>query len=180
MNCIPLLILTVFFFYGCEKPGNNASQKPDILFAFADDWGKYAGCYAEIEGSPEWQKLIKTPNIDWVAREGILFNNAYVNSPSCTPCRSSLLSGQYFYRTGRGAILQGAVWDTLIPTFPLLLEKNGYHIGYTNKVWSPGKPLNAGYGGERTRYNNGSKFNHQSDVTKWQDRRNIERLKRFG
>ncbi len=180
MNCIPLLILTVFFFYGCEKPGNNASQKPDILFAFADDWGKYAGCYAEIEGSPEWQKLIKTPNIDRVARDGILFNNAYVNSPSCTPCRSSLLSGQYFYRTGRGAILQGAVWDTLIPTFPLLLEKNGYHIGYTNKVWSPGKPLNAGYGGERTRYNKaGSKFNQFSqNVTAMAGSgRNIEEAK---
>ena len=160
---ILLLIITGVALTSCEKSGQTIPERPNILFAFADDWGKYAGCYAEAEGSPGWQKLIKTPNIDRVAREGILFNNAYVNSPSCTPCRSSILSGQYFYRTGRGAILQGAVWDTLIPTFPLLLEKNGYHIGFTYKVWSPGKPINAGYGGERTRYHQaGTKFNQFS------------------
>ncbi len=160
---LSLLILTGLMFSFCQKSTQKIPEKPNILFAFADDWGKYAGCYANVEGSPEWQKLIKTPNIDRVAREGILFNNAYVNSPSCTPCRSSLLSGQYFYRTGRGAILQGAVWDSNIPTYPLLLEENGYHIGYTYKVWSPGTPPNAGYGGERTRYHQGgTKFNQFS------------------
>jgi len=143
-------------------------QKPNILFAFADDWGKYAGCYTKVEGSEAWQSIIQTPNIDRIAKEGILFNNAFVNAPSCTPCRSSLLSGQYFYRTGRGAILQGAVWDESIPTYPLLLEENGYHIGYTYKVWSPGSPRDAGYGGERTRYHQaGTRFNGFSqNVTK--------------
>ncbi|NLO02790.1 MAG: sulfatase-like hydrolase/transferase, partial [Bacteroidales bacterium] len=93
---ILLLIITGVALTSCEKSGQTIPERPNILFAFADDWGKYAGCYAEAEGSPGWQKLIKTPNIDRVAREGILFNNAYVNSPSCTPCRSSILSGQYF------------------------------------------------------------------------------------
>ena len=60
----------------------------------------------------------RTPNIDRVAREGVLFRNAFVNAPSCTPCRSSILSGRYFFRTGRGAILQGAVWDAAIPSWP--------------------------------------------------------------
>ncbi|MDD4118733.1 MAG: sulfatase, partial [Kiritimatiellae bacterium] len=167
-------------FIACQKSGPVIPEKPNILFAFADDWGKYAGCYAETEGSPEWQKLIKTPNIDRVAGEGILFNNAYVNSPSCTPCRSSLLSGQYFYRTGRGAILQGAVWDESIPVYPLLLEKNGYHIGYSYKVWGPGKPPNAGYGGNRTRYHQGgTKFNQFSqNVTKMvEEGRTVEEAK---
>ena len=68
------------------------------------------------------------------------FAIAFVNAPSCTPCRSSLLSGQHFWRTRRGAILQGAVWDTSIPTWPLLLEDAGYSIGYSFKVWSPGTP----------------------------------------
>ncbi|MCY1721118.1 sulfatase [Prolixibacteraceae bacterium Z1-6] len=146
----------------------ETQQKPNILFAFADDWGKYASCYANVKGSEDWQKLVKTPHIDRIANEGVLFNRAYVNAPSCTPCRSSLLSGQYFYRTGRGAILQGAVWDETIPTYPLLLEQNGYHIGYTYKVWSPGKPVNAGYGGERTKYETaGRSFNQFSqNVTK--------------
>jgi arylsulfatase A-like enzyme len=140
--------------------GKENPKRPNILFAFADDWGKYASVYADIEGSDPWQSLVKTPNIDRVAKEGALFNNAFVNAPSCTPSRSAILSGQYFYRTGRGAILQGALWDTSIPTYPLLLEESGYHIGYTYKVWSPGTPVNAGYGGNRTKYQTaGSNFN---------------------
>ena len=75
-----------------------------------------------------------------------------MTSPSCTPCRSSLLSGRYFWECGLGAILQGAVWDESIPTYPLLLEEAGYHIGYTYKVWSPGRTADAPYGAERTRY----------------------------
>jgi uncharacterized sulfatase len=57
-----------------------------------------------------------------VAKEGVLFRHAFVNAPSCTPCRSALLSGRYFFNTGQGAILQGAQWDSKIPAFPLLLK----------------------------------------------------------
>jgi len=100
----------------------RAQKRPNILFAFADDWGKYASCYANVPGSEPWQHVVSTPNIDRIANEGILFTHAFVNAPSCTPCRSSVLSGQHFYRTGLGAILQGAVWDMNIPTYPLVLE----------------------------------------------------------
>ena len=90
----------------------RAADRPNIVFAFADDWGRYASCYAKLEpGGPS--DLVHTPNFDRLASQGVLFTQAYVNAPSCTPCRSSLLSGQYFWRTGRGAILQGAVWDEI-------------------------------------------------------------------
>ena len=127
-------------------------MQPNILFAFADDWGRYASAYQRIEGPNSLNQLIDTPNFDRIAREGALFTNAFVPAPSCTPCRSSILSGQYFWQTGLGAILSGAIWDESIPTYPLELEKAGYHIGYTYKVWSPGKAANAPYGAERTRY----------------------------
>lgn len=137
----------------------SAAERPNILFAFADDWGRYASVYRDAD-HPSPNDVFETPHFDRVAREGALFTNAFVTAPSCTPCRSSLLSGQYFYRTGRGAILQGAVWDTEIPTYPLLLEKNGYHIGHTYKVWSPGTPANAGAGGGRTAFGSaGRRFN---------------------
>jgi arylsulfatase A-like enzyme len=141
----------------------HAADKPNIVFCFADDWGRYAGCYAGLDGRPTISDVVKTPNIDRVAREGVLFKNAFVTAPSCTPCRSSLLSGQYFFRTGRGAILQGAVWDSTIPSYPLLLRDAGYHIGKSYKVWSPGAPVDAPYGGQQHAYENaGRDFNRFS------------------
>ena len=107
------------------SPSTIPPKRPNILFAFADDWGRYASAYGRIEAEKSLNTLIDTPNFDRVAREGALFRNAYVPAPSCTPCRSSLLSGSYFWQTGMGAILVGAVWDETIPTYPLELEKAG-------------------------------------------------------
>lgn len=136
-----------------------ADKRPNILFAFGDDFGRYASIYAEIEKDNYLCQLVRTPNFDRMAREGVLFTNAHVPAPSSTPCRSSLCSGQYFWRTGRGAILRGAIWDESIPTFPLLLESNGYDIGFTYKVWSPGEVKDAPYGAGRNRYQaRGNKF----------------------
>ncbi|HWH70304.1 MAG TPA: sulfatase-like hydrolase/transferase, partial [Candidatus Sulfotelmatobacter sp.] len=149
----------------CLLPtGTRAAERPNILFCFADDWGRYASIYTNVETRPSINQLLKTPHIDRVAREGVLFKNAFVTAPSCTPCRSSLLSGQYFFRTGRGAILQGAIWDTNIPTYPLLLRQAGYHIGKSYKVWSPGTPADAPYGGQLYAYEQGGRdFNNFSE-----------------
>lgn len=157
--CIALATLAAF------APWANAAdaKRPNILFAFADDWGRLARVYAEVDDDPGLHQFVRTPNFDQVARRGVLFRNAFVNAPSCTPCRSSLLSGQYFWRTGRGAILRGAVWDSSIPTWPLLLEHAGYHIGKTWKVWSPGVPADAPIGGQKHAYQkSGSRFNQFS------------------
>ncbi len=137
-----------------------AAKSPNILFAFADDWGQQAGIYAGVLGKGGINDLAKTPNFDKLAKRGVLFKNAFVNAPSCTPCRSAILSGRNFWETGRGAILQGAVWDERIPTWPLLLKESGYHVGYTYKVWSPGTPRDAGIGGQANAFTKaGGKFN---------------------
>ncbi|MCZ6675104.1 MAG: sulfatase, partial [Verrucomicrobia bacterium] len=141
----------------------SAADRPNIVFLFADDWGRYASAYKDLEGPQSINALINTPNFDRVAKEGVLFSNAFVPAPSCTPCRSSLLSGRYFWNTGRAAILQGAIWDPAIPSYPLELEKTGYHIGYSYKVWSPGTPAHAPYGAQRTAYHQGgTNFNRFS------------------
>ena len=146
-----ILNLVCLFYLAVSTSSLSADEKPNILFAFADDWGRQASAYAKLE--PDGiSDAVKTPNFDRVAREGVLFKHAFVNAPSCTPCRSSLLSGQYFWRTGRAAILQGAVWDENIPAWPLLLEGDGYHIGKSWKVWSPGTPRDAPYGGQQHAY----------------------------
>ena len=151
--------------------GGRAAEpatRPNILFCFADDWGRYASAYAATESRPSPNLVIKTPNIDRVAARGVLFKNAFVNSPSCTPCRSALLSGRYFFNTGRAAILQGAVWDETIPTWPLRLRDAGYHIGKSFKVWSPGTPADAPFGRQHHAYEKaGGRLNNFSEnVTK--------------
>ncbi len=136
----------------------------NILFFFADDWGRYASAYKGIDGRPTLNDVVQTPHFDQIAKEGVLFRNAFVNAPSCTPCRSSLLSGRYFFNTGRAAILTGAVWDPAIPTFPLLLRDSGYHIGKSYKVWSPGTPVDAPFGEQQYAYEkSGREANKFSD-----------------
>jgi len=113
------------------KADQPVSKRPNILFAIADDWGwPHAGAYGDL--------VVKTPTFDRVAREGVLFKHAYISAPSCTPCRNSILSGQYHWRLGPGANL----WSTLdpaTPVYPLLLKKAGYHIGSWRKSWGPGR-----------------------------------------
>ncbi len=112
---------------GCEK---EPDQPPNILFAIADDWGwPHAGVYDD--------PVVQTPAFDRVASEGVLFNHAYISSPSCTPSRNAILTGQYHWRLGPGANL----WSTLDPStlvYPLLLEDAGYMIGRYRKSWGPG------------------------------------------
>lgn len=158
------VLLLGFGRWAAAQETKPAADRPNILFFFADDWGRYASAYAAIESRPSINQIVKTPNFDRIAREGILFKNAFVNSPSCTPCRSALLSGRYFYNTGRGAILRGAIWDPAIPSFPLLLRDAGYHIGETGKVWSPGRPVDAPFGAGKYAYEKaGGQYNNYSE-----------------
>lgn len=149
MKTIYLNILTLCLLGVIISTKVNCKTRPNILFVFADDWGRYASCYKGIDGRPTINDVIKTPNIDRMAKEGILFRNAFANAPSCTPCRSSLFSGRYFFNCNRGAILEGAEWDESIPVYPLMLKEAGYSLGKSFKVWSPGKPWDAPFGGQQ-------------------------------
>ncbi len=111
--------------------------RPNILFALADDWGwPHAGAYGD--------RVVKTPTFDRLAREGVLFDHTYVSSPSCTPCRNALITGQQFYRLEEGANLWSTL-DTSQPNFMFLLRDSGYEIGHWRKAWGPGNPKFGGY-----------------------------------
>ena len=74
-----------------------ADKRPNILFAFAGDSGRYASAYEAQDKQPSPNSVVKTRNFDRIADEGVLFTNVFVNSPSCNPSRIALLSGQYFF-----------------------------------------------------------------------------------
>ena len=70
--------------------------RPNILFVIADDLGNgHAGAY----GCP-W---VKTPNFDRVAKEGLLFLNAYTPTAKCAPSRSSIMTGRHPWLLGAAA-----------------------------------------------------------------------------
>ncbi|MFC1552018.1 sulfatase [Candidatus Latescibacterota bacterium] len=129
--------LTASTILGSLQGCSSTPKKPNILFCIADDWGwPHAGKYGDT--------TVKTPTFDRLTDEGILFSSAYVSSPSCSPSRNAILTGQYHWRLGEGANL----WSTLdvnIPVYPLLLENAGYHVGHWRKCWGPGELEPGGY-----------------------------------
>ena len=82
--------LTLIVLAGWSVLAEAQTRRPNILFAFADDWGRYASAYAKLDGPGTINDIIRTPNFDRVAREGVLFRRAFVSAPSCTPCRSAV------------------------------------------------------------------------------------------
>lgn len=119
-----------------------AAARPNILFFLADDWGRYASCYRD-PARPNVNEVIETPNIDRVAREGVLFRNAFMGVSSCTPSRASMASGCYFWRCGTRAFLQpdpGWVANNipdpglLLPKFGPLLQEAGYATSVAGKA----------------------------------------------
>ncbi|MBK8979126.1 MAG: sulfatase [Planctomycetes bacterium] len=114
-----------------------AGRRPNILLCVADDWGwPHAGALGD--------EVVATPTFDRLAREGVLFERAFVSSPSCTPSRNAILTGQQFYRLGEGANLHSTL-DVAQPNFMMLLRDAGYRIGHWRKAWGPGDFRAAGY-----------------------------------
>jgi N-sulfoglucosamine sulfohydrolase len=110
----------------CGRP----KRRPNILFCISDDQSyPHAGAY----GAP----FVRTPGFDRIAQEGVLFRNAFVSTPSCCPSRGSVLTGQDFYRL-REASMNHTVWPGQLEVYPDILERAGYHVGFTGKGWGPG------------------------------------------
>ncbi len=105
-------------------------DRPNILFAISDDQSyPYASAYG-CTG-------IDTPAFDRVAREGVLFENAFVPSPGCSPTRAAILTGRYPWQNEHAGTHASSFSSTLT-TYPLRFQAAGYHVGYTGKGWGPG------------------------------------------
>lgn len=139
-----LLITIVAFLLIFAVEGNCASQqRPNILFFFADDWGRYASIYSDKK-KPSLNDIISTPNIDRIGREGVVFDNAFVPVASCNPCRASLATGRYFWNCGSGAFLNGKAsnWNghdnpmQSLPKFGDLIRESGYYSQKSGKTFA--------------------------------------------
>ncbi|MGV3504737.1 MAG: sulfatase [Adhaeribacter sp.] len=123
-----------------QKPKNQpgaADRRPNILFVISDDQSfPHASAYG--------YKAVKTPAFDRIAKEGILFTNAFVASPGCSPSRAALLTGRNCWE-----IEEAGTHDSFFPrkyaAFPDLLAQAGYATGLTGKGWGPGEYKEAGW-----------------------------------
>ncbi|MGI9467118.1 MAG: sulfatase-like hydrolase/transferase, partial [Rubripirellula sp.] len=107
------------------------TERPNILFIIADDasrdsMGVYGSTYVE------------TPNFDRIAREGVLFTQAYNCNPKCAPARACLLTGRYSWQLQEACNHNPFLSDRWA-FYPFLLEDAGYCVGYTGKGWGPGE-----------------------------------------
>ena len=105
------------------------TARPNILFVLCDDlrWDAI-GC----AGHPH----VKTPHIDRLAREGVLFENAFCTTSLCSPSRASILSGLYAH--SHGVTNNFTEYPKDLASFPKLLQDSGYTTGYLGK-WHMGE-----------------------------------------
>ncbi len=107
------------------------SERPNIIFILTDDQPyTLLGC----TGHP----VVKTPNIDKLASEGVLFHNAHVSSAISKPSRTCILTGRFERNHGvnfnSGTALSAEAWEEC---YPVVLRKSGYYTGYIGKNHTP-------------------------------------------
>lgn len=121
-----LLSISIFFFGSCLAPEEKKTPKtPNILFIMSDDHA-----YQAISAYSD--QLIRTPNIDRIAREGMLFTNACVTNSICAPSRATILTGKHTHINGK--IDNIMPFDTTQITFPQLFQKAGYETAIFGKL----------------------------------------------
>ncbi|UFH56177.1 sulfatase [Spirosoma sp. KNUC1025] len=126
MRKLTYSLLLVGLVVGTLMAQPRKPSRPNIIFLLTDDhrWDALG-----VMGNP----IIQTPNLDALARTGILFPNAYVTTSICCVSRASLLSGQYMSRHKIQDFDTPFSPAALAQTYPLLLKKAGYKIGFIGK-----------------------------------------------
>lgn len=107
----------------------SAATRPNVLFISVDDMNDWVGCLGGYPG-------IHTPNIDRLAKRGVLFADAHCAAPLCNPSRTALLTGQAPWRTGIYG--NDTYWKPNLPdavTLPMHFRANGYHVAGAGKVF---------------------------------------------
>ncbi len=126
MRCIPLVaILCVFAaVLGASVRRASAADRPNILWFIVDDMSANFSCYGET--------AIATPEVDALARRGVMFTRAFVTAPVCSTCRSAFITGMYqtsigahHHRSGRGEVK--LYLPEGVRPIPELFQEAGYY-----------------------------------------------------
>ena len=122
-NIFCLLLLTLpSVLFGKNNP---EKRRPNIVFIMSDDHA-----YQAISAYSD--KLIKTPNIDRIAKNGIKFTQACVTNSICAPSRATILTGKHSHLNSKTD--NYFPFDTTILTFPQLFQESGYQTAMFGKL----------------------------------------------
>ena len=125
LRCLPLLLLLACSSGTTPSGPISPATPPNILFIMADDHA-----YQAISAYDD--RLINTPNIDRLAREGMRFTNACVTNSICAPSRATILTGKHTHLNGK--IDNALPFDTTQTTFPQLFQQHGYTTAMYGKL----------------------------------------------
>ena len=119
-----------FVISGCigdakQKVKNTYKERPNILWITCEDINPYLGCYGDTYAI--------TPNLDKLAKEGILYTNAYATAPVCAPARSCLITGVYATTLGTQHLRSNIKLPKQIRCFPQHLRAAGYYCSNNYK-----------------------------------------------
>jgi len=125
LNHLILIVFCLTFAVSLQSCAKQNQAKPNILFIMSDDHA-----YQAI--SAYSNKLMETPNIDRIAREGIKFTNACVTNSICAPSRAVILTGKHSHINGK--VDNHEPFDDSQVTFPQILQKGGYQTAMFGKL----------------------------------------------
>jgi arylsulfatase A-like enzyme len=107
--------------------GTYRQSRPNILFMLTDDQRfDDLGCMGN--------KIIQTPNLDKLAADGVIFNNAFVTTAICCSSRASILTGQHMRRHRIYDFATPLSSEAMDNTYPVRLRKSGYRTGFLGKM----------------------------------------------
>lgn len=132
MKFIQLGIIFLLNLLSFNTAAQQNSDKPNIVFILCDDLG-----YGDVQAlAPETSK-IKTPHINKLTKEGMVFTDAHSGSSVCTPTRYGIMTGRYSWRTKlQKGVVQGFAPDLIVenrPTIANFLKNQGYHTAIIGK-----------------------------------------------